>query len=176
MTVVARYQPTLLRPAQSIISNHAVAQEAVQDTWMGVVRGVERFQGRSSFKTWLFAILANRARSAGFREHPETPIEALHTIDPLRFDPEGNWADPLEGWTDNSDERLGAGAWLPAIKSALQDLPPRQRQVVLLRDVEGLSHAEARGVLGISVGNQLILLHRGWARLREILEGEMEKN
>ena len=104
---------------------------------MGVVRGVERFQGRSSFKTWLFAILANRARSAGFREHPETPIEALHTIDPLRFDPEGNWADPLEGWTDNSDERLGAGAWLPAIKSALQDLPPRQRQVVLFATSKG---------------------------------------
>jgi RNA polymerase sigma-70 factor (ECF subfamily) len=176
VTLVARYQPSLFRLAQSIISNHAVAQEAVQDTWMGVVRGVERFQGRSSFKTWLFAILVNRARSAGFREHPDMPIEALHTVDPLRFDPEGNWADPLEGWTDNSDERLDAAAWLPAIKSALQDLPPRQRQVVLLRDVEGLSHTEACGVLGISVGNQRILLHRGRARLREILEAEMEKN
>jgi RNA polymerase sigma-70 factor, ECF subfamily len=118
--LVARYQSPLLRLAQSIISNHTVAQEAVQDTWIGVVRGVERFEGRSSFKTWLFAILVNRARSAVSREHPDAPMETLHTVDPLRFDPEGNWSDPLESWTDSSDERLDAAAWLPAIKSALE--------------------------------------------------------
>jgi len=173
--LVSRYQQPMLRLARSIAPNHAVAEEAVQDTWMGVVRGIERFEGRSSFKTWLFRILVNRARSAGSREHSGPPMEALHTVDPARFDPQGQWADPLERWTEDSDDRLDAAAWLPVLKAALDDLPPRQRQIVLLRDVEGLSHDEACAVLGISVGNQRILLHRGRARLRAILEASMER-
>src|SRR5271167_5154966 len=103
---------------------------------MGVVRGLDRFEGRSSLKTWLFRILGNRARSAGFREHATVSVEALHTVDPGRFDASGHWADPLEPWTDVSDRRLDASTWAPVLKAALDDLPPRQRQVVLLRDVE----------------------------------------
>ena len=171
--LVARYQQPMLRLARSMVQSQAVAEEAVQDTWMGVVRGIERFEGRSSFKTWLFRILVNRARSAGSREQPATPMEALHTVDPARFDSQGQWADPLDRWTEASEERLDAATWLPALKAALEDLPPRQRQVVMLRDVEGLSNDEACAVLGISVGNQRLLLHRGRARLRSILETEM---
>ena len=80
--LVARYQRSMLRLARSMVSSDAVAEEVVQDTWLGVVRGIDRFEGRSSFKTWLFSILVNRARSAGSAEHPSTPVEALHAVDP----------------------------------------------------------------------------------------------
>jgi len=173
--LVGRYQQPMLRLARAFVPSQAVAEEAVQDTWLGVVRGIERFEERSSFKTWLFRILVNRARSAGSREHPSAPIESLHTVDPARFDAHGQWADPLEPWPEESDDRLEAATWLPILKSALDDLPSRQRQVVMLRDVEGLSNDEVCGVLGISGGNQRILLHRGRTRLREILEAELKK-
>jgi RNA polymerase sigma-70 factor, ECF subfamily len=174
--LVARYQQPMLRLARSFVPSQAVAEEAVQDTWMGVVRGVEGFQGRSSFKTWLFRILVNRARSAGSREHSNVPIEALPVVDPVRFDAQGQWVDPLDRWTEDVEDRLDATTWLPVLKAALEDLPPGQRQVLILRDIEGLSSEEACSVLGISPGNQRILLHRGRSRLRGILEAEMEKD
>jgi RNA polymerase sigma-70 factor (ECF subfamily) len=174
--LVARYQQPMLRLARSMVPNQAVAEEAVQDTWMGVVRGIDRFEGRSSFKTWLFRILINRTRSAGSREHPNAPLESLPVVDPDRFDAQGQWADPLDRWVEETEDRLDAVRWLPILKTALDDLPPRQRQVVLLRDVEGLSSDEACNVLGISAGNQRILLHRGRSRLRGILEAHMGKD
>jgi RNA polymerase sigma-70 factor, ECF subfamily len=173
VTLVGRYQQPMLRLARSFAPSQAVAEEAVQDTWLGLVRGIERFEGRSSFKTWLFAILVNRARSAGAREPASAPMEALHTVDPARFDAQGQWADPVNGWTDQSEDRLDAAAWAPILRSALDDLPPRQRRVVLLRDVEGLSHDEACAVLGITAGNQRVLLHRGRAQLRAILDAKL---
>ena len=175
VTLVARYQQPMLRLASSMVANQAVAEEAVQDTWLGVLRGIERFEGRASFKTWLFRILVNRTRSAGSREPSDPSIEALHAVDPSRFDVQGQWADPLDRWTEESEDRLDAATWVPVLRSALDELPPRQRQVVMLRDVEGLSSDEACTVLGISVGNQRILLHRGRSRLREILDAEMGK-
>jgi RNA polymerase sigma-70 factor, ECF subfamily len=175
VTLVGRYQQPMLRLARSFVSSQAVAEEAVQETWLGLVRGIEKFEGRSSFKTWLFRILVNRARSAGIKEHPAAPTEALHAVDPSRFNAEGQWADPVDAWIEESEQRLDAATWSPILKSALQDLPPRQRQVVLLRDVEGLSHDEACAVLGISVGNQRVLLHRGRSQLRGILEATMGK-
>jgi RNA polymerase sigma-70 factor (ECF subfamily) len=173
--LVGRYQQPMLRLARSMVPSQAVAEEAVQDTWMGVVRGIKRFEGRSSFKTWLFRILVNRARSAASRERPDAPAQALHVVDPSRFDAGGQWADPPGRWVEESDERLDAAALLPVIRTALDGLPPRQRQVVILRDLEGLSHDEACSVLGISAGNQRLLLHRGRSRLRELLEAEMRR-
>lgn len=171
--LIGRYQPAMLRLAKSVVPSHAVAEEAVQDSWMGVVRGIHRFEGRSSLRTWLFRIVVNRARSAGSKEQPAAALEPLHTVDPSRFSAGGAWAEPVQPWTDQSDSRLDAAAWAPIISAALDDLPPRQRQAVLLRDVEGLTSEEACAVLGISAGNQRILLHRGRARLREILENQM---
>jgi RNA polymerase sigma-70 factor (ECF subfamily) len=174
--LVARYQRSMLRLARSMVSNDAVAEEVVQDTWLGVVRGIDRFEGRSSFKTWLFSILVNRARSAGSAEHPNTPVEALHAVDPARFDAQGQWADPLDRWSEDSDDRLDARTLTPFLNSALDDLPPRQRQVVVLRDVEGLTNGETCSALGISSGNQRILLHRGRSRLRGMLEAKMGRD
>jgi RNA polymerase sigma-70 factor (ECF subfamily) len=175
VTLVSRYQQPMLRLARSFVPNQAVAEEAVQDTWLGLVRGIENFEGRSSFKTWLFRILVNRARSAGTKEHASASSEELHAVDPSRFTAQGQWADPVERWIEESEQRLDAAAWAPILRSALENLPPRQRQVVLLRDVEGLSHEEACAVLGITVGNQRVLLHRGRSQLRGILEATMGK-
>ena len=173
VTLLSRYQGSMLRLARSMVASEAIAEEVVQDTWLGVVRGIERFEGRSSFRTWLFAILVNRARSAGAKEPAGTPLESLHAVDPARFDAQGQWADPVERWAEDSNERLDAKALRPLLESALDQLPPRQRQIVLLRDVEGLSTDEACLALGIAAGNQRILLHRGRTRLREILEAKM---
>src|SRR5271155_304757 len=113
--LVARYQQPMFRLACSMVPSPQVAEEAVQDTWLGLVRGIERFEGRSSFKTWLFAILVNRARSAGSREPTAAPMETLHAVDPARFDAQGQWADPVNRWTDESEERLDAAVWSPIL-------------------------------------------------------------
>ena len=171
--LVDRYHQPMLRLARSMVSSEAVAEEAVQDTWLAVVRGIERFEGRSTFKTWLFHILANRVRSAATREQRNAQVESPHSVDPARFDAQGQWADPLEQWAQESDDRLEAALWAPILKAALEELPSRQRAVVVLRDIEGLSSAEACNVLGISPGNQRILLHRGRSRMREMLDVEL---
>ena len=175
VTLVGRYHEPMVRLARSMVSSHAVAEEAVQDTWLGVVRGIERFEGRSSIKTWLFRILVNRARTAGAREERSVPMEAAHAVDPVSFDADGQWADPVERWRQELDDRLDAADWAPILRAALERLPARQRTVVVLRDVEGLSSDEVCTVLGISAGNQRILLHRGRSRMREMLDPEMRK-
>ncbi len=173
--LVARYQQPMLRLARTYAPSRAVAEEAVQDTWMGVVKGIERFEGRAAFKTWLFRILINRARSAGVREQRHSSSEPHRAVDPIRFDIDGQWADPVERWTEDSEDRLEAATWGPALHSGLDDLPPRQRQVVVLRDMEGLSGDEVCELLDISSGNQRILLHRGRTRLREVLDIHIAK-
>ncbi len=173
VTLVARYNGSLLRLARSYVPSEAVAEEAVQDTWMGVVRGVERFEGRSSFKTWLFRILTNRARSAGIREHRNIPLDVDEpAVDPSRFNAGGMWGQPLDAWETDADNRLVAATWSKSLRDALDDLPQRQREIVILRDVEGLPSEDVCDVLGISEGNQRVLLHRGRSRLRSILEVE----
>jgi RNA polymerase sigma-70 factor (ECF subfamily) len=176
VTLVGRYHGPMVRLARSIVSSQAVAEEAVQDTWLGVVRGIERFEGRSSIKTWLFRILVNRARTAGAREERSVPVDPGHAVDPAYFDADGQWADPVERWRHELDDRLEAAAWAPILRSALERLPARQRTVVVLRDVDGLSSDEVCSVLGISGGNQRILLHRGRSRMREMLGPEMSKD
>jgi RNA polymerase sigma-70 factor (ECF subfamily) len=173
--LVGRYEGPMLRVARSLVPNHAVAEEVVQDAWLGVVRGIERFEGRSSIKTWLFRILINRARSAASHERSTMAIEPEQAVDQAYFNAAGGWADPVQHWTVESDNRLDATAWAPVLKSALDDLPARQRQVVLLRDVEGLSSAEVCAILGITNANLRILLHRGRNGLREVLDATRRK-
>jgi RNA polymerase sigma-70 factor, ECF subfamily len=174
VTLVGRYQASLLRVARAYVPSKAVAEEAVQETWMGVVRGIGGFEGRSSFKTWLFRILVNRARSLGSSEGRTIPLDDPEpAVDPSRFDPTGAWSVPPEPWESVIDDRLLAQSWLPCIRAALDRLPARQREVVVLRDVEGLTSDDVCEVLGISEGNQRVLLHRGRSRLRSQLEGEL---
>jgi RNA polymerase sigma-70 factor (ECF subfamily) len=172
--LVNRYQMPMLRLACSMVSDRSIAEEAVQDTWMGVVRGIDRFEGRSSLKTWLFHILVNRVRSARSVEE-QRRLPRIPSVDPGCFTPSGQWSEPVESWDDELAERLDAMAVMPVLGRALEGLPARQREIVLLRDVEGLSSQEACDVLGLRPGNQRILLHRGRANLREALNAEMKK-
>ncbi len=175
LVLVTRYNGSLLRVARTFVPNDAVAEEVVQDTWIGVVRGVDRFEGRSSFKTWLFRILVNRARTSGVREHRHVSVDPTEpAVSPDRFDGSGAWAEPVTPWESDVDDRLVAAAWGPLLREAIDALPDRQRDVVLLRDVEGLPSEDVCDVLGITEGNQRVLLHRGRSRLRTALESELE--
>ena len=170
VALVRQYQPALLRLAEATVGSHAVAQEVTQDTWVAVMRGVERFEGRSSFKTWLFRILVNRARTtAGREQRAGRPAE----IDDERFDAGGAWSTPPEPWADRVEDQMTAGDLAARVQKFLPALPESQRQVVVLRDVEGLEAADVASLLGLSEGNQRVLLHRGRARLRELLATEM---
>ena len=174
--LVTRYHTPLLRLAQTMVPTRAVAEEVVQDTWLGLVRGIKGFEGRSSLRTWLFHVLVNRARSTGARERrPSAGVTAGPTVDPSRFGPQGNWADPPVPWPDDVDDRLVAQELAERIRPRIDELPEMQRQVVLLRDVEGMSAADVCQLLEISEVNQRVLLHRGRARLRGMLELEMGK-
>jgi RNA polymerase sigma-70 factor (ECF subfamily) len=172
VALVSRYQMRLLRFAESLVASRAVAEEVVQDTWLGVVRGVDRFEGRSSVRTWLFRILTNRARSAGAREARTVSLgdDALEG----RFDSAGAWQPPPEPWSDTVDARVVAERLAGRVRECLPALPDGQRQVLLLRDIEGIDAAEVCDVLGVTPGNQRVLLHRARARLRSLLETEMQ--
>lgn len=176
-TVVERYHTSLMRLAMTFVPSRAVAEEVVQDTWLGVVRGIERFEGRSSLKTWLYGILANRARSAGVRERRASPPARRHepAVPPDRFGADGTWSTPPAAWADEADDRLLAEQVAPRLRAGLEALPDVQRQVVLLRDVEGLPARDVCRLLGISEVNQRVLLHRGRSRLRRMLEPELGK-
>jgi RNA polymerase sigma-70 factor (ECF subfamily) len=169
--LVLAYQTRLLRLAESVVSSRSVAEEVVQDTWLAVVRGVDRFEGRSSFKTWLFHILLNRARSTAGRESRSTPLPEGDVGE--RFDSSGAWVTPPVPWADQADDRLVAEHLAGRVRELLPTLPAGQREVVILRDVEGLGPAEVCEVLGVSDGNQRVMLHRGRAHLRRQLESEI---
>jgi RNA polymerase sigma-70 factor (ECF subfamily) len=172
--LVARHHTAMVRIACSFVSSTAVAEEVVQDTWLGVLRGIDGFAGRSSFRTWLLRILVNRARSTGVREHRSVAVgDAGPAVDRSRFDASGAWASPPQHWVEDSDERLLAEGLADQIQAALGELPARQREVVVLRDVDGLSGPEVCDVLEISEANQRVLLHRGRSHLRQALESEL---
>jgi RNA polymerase sigma-70 factor (ECF subfamily) len=169
--LVGTYQTRLLRLAESVVSSRSVAEEVVQDTWLAVVRGVERFEGRSTLKTWLFHILLNRARTAAGREHRAPPL--AHEDVGERFDANGAWATPPVPWADEAEDRLVARHLAQRVRELLPDLPDAQRQVLLLRDVEGVSATDVCTLLGVSDGNQRVLLHRARGHLRRQLDLEM---
>ena len=168
--LVRRYQARLLRLAEATVGSRAVAEEVCQDVWLAVVRGVVRFEGRSSFKTWLFRILLNRARTTAGREQRAGRPEA-DVIE--HFDVSGAWATPPVPWSDRADDRMVAERLALRIHELLPELSDQQRQVVLLRDVEGASPADVASLLGITDGHQRVLLHRGRARLRELLGADL---
>ena len=179
--LVDRYHSTLLRVAQSFVSSRAVAEEVVQETWLAVIRGIDRFEARSSLKTWLFRILSNRAKTRGAREARTIAMSSLagdeEAIDADRFFPADH---PDSGWwssypTSWPEERLLAGEVRDVIEEAVEELPDGQRAVIALRDIEGWSSEETCEALGISAGNQRVLLHRARSRVRSALEDYFEE-
>jgi RNA polymerase sigma-70 factor (ECF subfamily) len=174
VTLVARHHTAMLRLAGSYVRSPAIAEEVVQDTWIGVLRGLDGFAGRSSFRTWLFRILVNRATSTGMREHRSVAVGDIGpVVDRSRFDASGAWMSPPQHWVEDSEERMLAQGLTGQIQEALEALPARQREVVVLRDVDGLSGQEVCDALEISEANQRVLLHRGRSHLRQALEDEL---
>ncbi len=179
--LVARMTPAMLAAAAGHVPSRAVAEEVVQETWLAVLTGLHRFEGRSSLRTWVFGILLNVARSRGAREGRTVPFSSAFppddtgpTVDPARFggpDQEwsGHWASPPRSW-DLPEPALLSHEVRVLLRAALDALPPRQRAVVHLRDVEGLDADEVCALLDLEPGNQRVLLHRGRARLRQVLE------
>ena len=169
--LVRMYQTRLQRLAESVVSSRSVAEEVVQDTWLAVVRGVERFEGRSTLKTWLFHILLNRARSAAGKEHRAPPLADEDLGE--RFDAGGAWATPPVPWAEEAEDRLVAQHLADRVRVMLPELPEAQRQVLLLRDIEGVPASDVCELLGVSDGNQRVLLHRARVHLRQQLDLEM---
>jgi RNA polymerase sigma-70 factor, ECF subfamily len=185
--LVARHGRVMLRIAQSHVHSRAVAEEVVQETWIAVLRGVARFEGRSSVKTWIFRILINRAKTRAEREGRCVPFSCLSAdedddwdgaVAPERFQhPEfpGGWSQPPADWRTIPEGRLLGRETVEQFKAAMADLPPRQQQVVALRDVEGWSAEEVCEALELSEGNQRVLLHRARSKLRAALETYLDE-
>ena len=173
--LVGRHHRSLLRVAGALLPSAALAEELVQDCWIAALDHLEDFQGRAAFKSWLTAIVTNRARTLAARERWIVP--GLELDEPAvprdRFSASGrSWARPPARWSPDFPETVVHRAQIRgALTEALETLPPAQRAVVVLRDVEGLSAEEVCEAMSISAANQRVLLHRGRARLRNLLEG-----
>jgi len=183
--LVDRYSSALLRLAEDFVRTRAVAEEVVQETWLAVLNGIDRFEGRSSLKTWLFRILVNQAKTRGMREARSVPFSALEAegrepaVPEDRFrGPENQWADhwasPPRSLADAPEERLLSRELRMRLRDALATLPEAQRVVVTLRDVVGCDPREVCELLDVSEGNQRVLLHRGRSKLRAALETYLE--
>jgi RNA polymerase sigma-70 factor (ECF subfamily) len=173
VVLAEKYRPVMLSVALGYVPNRAVAEEVVQDTWIGVLRGIGKFERRSTFRTWLFRIVINRSISAAARERRSVPVDDMEpVVSTSRFDALGNWAVPPEPWADQVEDRVMAAKMAARIRSVIGELPPRQRAVVTLRDVQGMNSAEVCSALDISEANQRVLLHRGRSWLRQVIESE----
>jgi RNA polymerase sigma-70 factor (ECF subfamily) len=181
--MVDRYDAGLRRLARNYVSSAATADEVVQETWLALIQGIDRFEGRSALKTWLYRVLMNKARTRGVREQRTRPFSSLDNDDlatggfsPERFrpadDPEwpGHWAAPPTPWQEHPERRLEASETLDQVRQAVADLPPNQRQVMALRDIDGWTSDEVCNVLGLSRTNQRVLLHRARAKVRLALD------
>jgi RNA polymerase sigma-70 factor (ECF subfamily) len=185
--LVREYQPSLVRVARIYVSTQAAAEEVAAETWLAVLNGLDRFEGRSSLRTWIFRILTNIAKTRGQRDGRTLPFSALEdpgrvpeaALDADRFlDPEhprwpGHWAVRPEPWPEDA---VIAAETQARLAEAIEALPPAQRAVISLRDVEGWSSEEVRNALELSETNQRVLLHRARAKVRRALESYLGEN
>ena len=181
--LVRQHQALMMRVALRYVRNRTVAEEVVQETWLGVLSGLERFEGRAALKTWIFRILTNRAITRAQREGRAVPFSSLGddgdgepAVDPDRFRPESDrWAG---GWKSFPqplpEERLLERETLAMIEAAIAELPKRQHSVIVMRDVEGWTAEEVCQSLEISEANQRVLLHRARSKVRSCLESYLD--
>lgn len=189
VSLVDRYAPTMLRLAMIYVRAWAVAEEVVQETWMAVLEGLGRFEERSSLKTWLFRILTNCAITRAQREGRSIPFSSLPdddtdlaepAVDPDRFFSEdhqwsGRWTSFPSKWQDLPEERMLSRETRVCLEKAIEALPLSQRQIIIMRDIEGWTAEETCTFLGISEGNQRVLLHRARSKVRGMLEQYFEE-
>jgi RNA polymerase sigma-70 factor (ECF subfamily) len=185
--LVEQHYGTMLSVARTYVKTRAVAEEVVQEAWLGVIAGLARFEGRASLKTWILRILVNTAKTRGVREARSVPFASLAAeddddgpaVDPDRFsgasDPyPGHWSRPPADWRALPEDALLGRETLAAVMAAIEELPPSQRTVITMRDVAGCDGAEVCAALGISEGNQRVLLHRARSRVRAALERRLD--
>ena len=183
--LVARFYPTMLAVAQHHVRTRAVAEEVVQEAWLGVLKGLDRFEGRSSLKTWILRIVVNTAKTRGVRESRTVPYSALApegeepAVEPERFrgtdDPfPGHWRAYPGDWHRLPEQALTEGETLKVVIGAIEQLPPAQRMVIALRDIQGCEPEEVCALLEVSEGNQRVLLHRARSKVRAALEGHLD--
>jgi RNA polymerase sigma-70 factor, ECF subfamily len=180
-SLVERYHGPMVNVARGYVRDRATAEEVVQDSWAAALRGLDRFEGRSALSTWLFRIVMNQAKTRAVRERRSVPMSALGddpdgpAVDPDRFHPAGHpaaggWSVPPRSWADEPEEKLVSRETRDMLLEAIDALPGLQRDVVWLRDVQGLSAMEVCDLLEITDANQRVLLHRGRSRVRQALE------
>ncbi len=176
--LIRRFHGSLVSTASAVIGSRAQAEEVVQDAWIAVFSGIGRFEGRSSLASWLFAIVLNRARTRASRERRLVALPALdgaegqeRAVPVERFVADGHWSEPPRLWDVLDPERVVGGKQLWAhVQAAIETLPPGQRAVIILRDIEAVSADEACELLAISAENQRVLLHRARGRVRRTIE------
>jgi len=182
--LLERYHALLLGLARLYVPTRAIAEDVVQETWLGVLKGIDRFESRSSLKTWISGIMINQAKTRGRSEKRLVPLSSLvnaeigtpeYSVEPERFlkaDEEwpGHWALPPKSWGEHPEERLLAEESMEHIEEAIAVLPSAQKIVITLRDVEGWTSEEVCNVLEISETNQRVLLHRARSKVRSAVE------
>jgi RNA polymerase sigma-70 factor (ECF subfamily) len=184
-TLVERHYATMLAVARHYVTSRAVAEEVVQEAWLGVLKGIDRFEGRSSLRTWILRILVNTAKTRGTREARSVPFTALTdaeeeaAVAPERFrgadDPfPGHWRSYPGNWQRLPEEALSDRETLGVVVAAIEQLPLAQRLVIAMRDIQGCSSEEVCDVLQVSEGNQRVLLHRARSKVRSALEGHLD--
>lgn len=183
LALVQRHHAAMVRVALAYVSSTSVAEEVAQEAWIGVLQGLRLFEGRSSLKTWIFRILVNCAKARGARELRSVPLSSLAAEDDdgpavpeERFAGAGvwagHWSQPPAAWTD---DQLGSAELAALVRAGIETLPPGQRQVMTLRDVEGWDSAEVCEAMEISEGNQRVLLHRARSKVRAYVEERLGK-
>lgn len=186
MRLVEQYQPAMVRLALVYVHDPAIAEEVAQETWLSVLKNLDQFEGRSSFKTWLFHILVNGARSRSQRERRSVPFSALAgpdeeaavgepSVPSERFRPEGDpyaggWTTIPQRWDQVPEANIASQETRERIMEAIERLPANQQSVIRLRDVEGYAPEDVCQILGVSEANQRVLLHRARSRVRQALE------
>lgn len=177
-TLVERHHAALVGLAQTIVRNRAAAEDVAQETWLAVIANISRFEGKSALSTWIIAILLNKAKTVARREGRYTALAAEENqgedepaVAPSRFKANGHWDDPPVPFDGLNPERIVAGRQLwQHVSAIIELLPPAQKAVLIMRDVEGNGSAETCKILDLTPENQRILLHRARARIRNELE------
>jgi RNA polymerase sigma-70 factor (ECF subfamily) len=183
-TLVARHTPTMLAVARTYVRTRAVAEEVVQEAWVGVLKGIDQFEGRSSLRTWILRIVANIAMTRGVREARSVPFssfgdDADPIVDADRFRAEdetypGHWRTYPSNWSEQPEDALLGAETLQLVQAAIDELPEVQRAVITLRDLNGWTPEEVCEALDLTDGNQRVLLHRARGRVRSALEGHFD--
>ena len=185
--LLQKHYSAMIRLASVYAKDRSHAEEIVQETWLSVLNGLERFQARSSLKTWIFSILVNQAKTYAKREGrwiqystmidpdtggPSVPVERFY--DSSREELAGRWARPPKNWDSNREEKLLGQETRALIESTMEKLPPSQREVLTVRDIEGCTSEEACNLFGLTKTNQRVLLHRARSKVRQVLENYFE--